>query len=613
MSNQQLKLSFLSLLLYLLCCSSAFAQTTAFTYQGKLSDGGAVPTGTYEMQFKVFDVNGNQQPQPTPVTLNFTVANGNAVSVANGAFTVLLDFGAGVFPGANRFLEISVRHNSSESFVPLAPRQPINSNPYAIRSANAAAADVATNATQLGGVAANQYVVTTDSRLSDARPPTAGSLNYIQNGTSPQAGNFNISGNGTVGNNLTVNAGLNVGGNESVGGTLSAVNLTLSGALNGSGSNLTNLNAGNVSSGTLLPARGGTGLDSAGTAGNFLRSNGTNWTSSRLLAADLPAGSPDYIQNTTKTQPKASFDIGGSGHLGGALRIEANGFIDPETPSLSLSSNGSFQVDAPFLPGGRFTILPNGNVGIGNGAPDEKLDVVGNIKLTGIISGDGSGLTNVTAHTTSNLGLLGSLRWDLLGPKSFAVGTSPIGVAFDGVNIWVANKNSNNVTKLRASDGALQGTFAAGTNPQGVAFDGANIWVANAGSDNVTKLRASDGALQGTFAVGPGPQAVAFDGANIWVANYGSSSNVTKLRASDGALNAVFAVGTGPLAVAFDGVNIWVANFSSNNVTKLRASDGALKETFAVGTNPRGVAFDGATIWVANFDSNNVVKLAAFR
>ena len=36
----------------------------------------------------------------------------------------------------------------------------------------------------------------------------------------------------------------------------------------------------------------------------------------------------------------------------------------------------------------------------------------------------------------------------------------------------------------------------------GVAFDGANIWVANGGSNTVTKLRASDGALQGTFSVG---------------------------------------------------------------------------------------------------------------
>ena len=66
----------------------------------------------------------------------------------------------------------------------------------------------------------------------------------------------------------------------------------------------------------------------------------------------------------------------------------------------------------------------------------------------------------------------------------------------------MANADSSNVTKLRASDGALLGTFTVGTTPYGVAFDGANIWVANSGSDNVTKLRASDGALLGTFTVG---------------------------------------------------------------------------------------------------------------
>jgi DNA-binding beta-propeller fold protein YncE len=36
------------------------------------------------------------------------------------------------------------------------------------------------------------------------------------------------------------------------------------------------------------------------------------------------------------------------------------------------------------------------------------------------------------------------------------------------------------VTKPKASDGTLLGTFNVGTNPLGVAFDGANIWVANA-------------------------------------------------------------------------------------------------------------------------------------
>jgi hypothetical protein len=112
----------------------------------------------------------------------------------------------------------------------------------------------------------------------------------------------------------------------------------------------------------------------------------------------------------------------------------------------------------------------------------------------------------------------------------YSVGTSPRGIAFDGNNIWVANDYSNNVTKIRASDGANLGTFAATTNanPMGIAFDGANIWVANSGSNNVTKLRASDGANLGTFAVGSYPNEIAFDGVNIWVTNANSDS-VSKL------------------------------------------------------------------------------------
>ena len=64
-------------------------------------------------------------------------------------------------------------------------------------------------------------------------------------------------------------------------------------------------------------------------------------------------------------------------------------------------------------------------------------------------------------------------------------------------------------------------------NPVGVAFDGANVWVG--ANDKVYKLRAIDGANLGSFAVGASAVGVVFDGANIWVSSY-SQSNVTKLR-----------------------------------------------------------------------------------
>lgn len=42
-------------LLLTLSAGAAFAQTTSFTYQGRLSDGGTAANGTYDLQFALFD------------------------------------------------------------------------------------------------------------------------------------------------------------------------------------------------------------------------------------------------------------------------------------------------------------------------------------------------------------------------------------------------------------------------------------------------------------------------------------------------------------------------------------------------------------------------------
>jgi len=55
------------------------------------------------------------------------------------------------------------------------------------------------------------------------------------------------------------------------------------------------------------------------------------------------------------------------------------------------------------------------------------------------------------------------------------------------------------VAKVRATDGTVLGTFAVGSGPDGLAFDGENIWVANVDSNTVTKLRARDGARLDDF------------------------------------------------------------------------------------------------------------------
>ncbi len=188
-----------TLAIILLACTDLWAQTTAFNYQGSLQTSGTPANGNFDLQFLLFDAltNGSQ--------LGTTISANNVV-VTNGIFSVTLDFGS-QFQGANRYLEIRIRPSGSQGITILAPRQQINSTPYAVKTLTADTATTAVNATNansLGGIAAGQYVQTTDARMSDSRPPTAGSINYIQNGTALQAASFNVSGNGSIGLKLQV-------------------------------------------------------------------------------------------------------------------------------------------------------------------------------------------------------------------------------------------------------------------------------------------------------------------------------------------------------------------------------------------------------------------------
>jgi hypothetical protein len=105
--------------------SIARAQGTAFTYQGRIHDTGTPVNGVYDLRFAAYGVAGGGTPLAGPVT-------NSAVAVRDGFFTVTLDFGANLFTGAPRWLEVGVRSNGVEPFVDLSPRQALTASPYAL-------------------------------------------------------------------------------------------------------------------------------------------------------------------------------------------------------------------------------------------------------------------------------------------------------------------------------------------------------------------------------------------------------------------------------------------------------------------------------------------------
>ena len=393
---------------------SVHAQTTAFTYQGKLVDNGNLANATYDIQFKLFDT----------VTVGTGVQQGSSVTasvvpIANGIFTVQLDFGASAFPGADRFLEIAIKQPADSTFTTLAPRQPVSSTPYAIRSLKSISADGLSVAcvncitsSQIQNVQGAQITGT----ISVASIPP-GSSNYIQNTTSQQASaNFNISGTGAAntfnassqyqiassrvlsiaGTNNTfagVGAGaVNTGAQNSFFGTSAGTANTSgfsnaffgdnAGATNalgsfnsffGHGAGFTSTASGNAFFGFNAGSGATTGIDNS-FFGRNTGSQSSTGTLNTLIGAHVDTLTGVSLTNATAIGAHARVDASNSLVLGSMAGV--NG--------AAASTNVGIGTSAPAT---RLHVIGNagiiGNLGVGTTAPATNLHVVGNTGITG--------------------------------------------------------------------------------------------------------------------------------------------------------------------------------------------------------------------------------------
>src|SRR6266581_3730051 len=124
------------------------AQGTAFTYQGRLNNGGIPANGFYDLAFSLFTASNSVGQVATTLTNTNTAVN-------NGQFTVLLDFGAGVFTGTNLWLQIGVRTNGGGNFTTLSPLQALTPAPYAIFANTASNLAGTLSSAQLAGTYGN--------------------------------------------------------------------------------------------------------------------------------------------------------------------------------------------------------------------------------------------------------------------------------------------------------------------------------------------------------------------------------------------------------------------------------------------------------------------------
>jgi hypothetical protein len=130
----------LSVFVCLTLCGAAQAQSTAFTYQGRLKNGSQLATGLHDFRFRLFSTaSGGSQVGDTQCADN--------VLVTEGLFATTVDFGQQFASPNQRFLEIEVRVDSgldcadTTGYSLLSVRQPLTAAPLASHAKAAFALD----------------------------------------------------------------------------------------------------------------------------------------------------------------------------------------------------------------------------------------------------------------------------------------------------------------------------------------------------------------------------------------------------------------------------------------------------------------------------------------
>ena len=378
----------LSIVFLVIWSTHIFAESygTAFTYQGQLQYQGSAAQGEFDFMFTLFDSELDGTGVATPVELE-------NVEVADGRFTVELDFGTVIQAADQYWLEIGVRPGESvDAHSLLAPRQYLYPSPrsiFALRSANSDALqghpasdfalslhDHAGQYWLLGGNAGTvpgHFLGTVDNQALELRVNGARALRlepgvsspnvlggYALNAVTGGAQGATVSGGGRdLANNQAAadyaaiggGAGNTVGGYAATVGGGESQNATGSYATIGGGTGNTTpgnsavISGGqnNVASGSWANVSGGSTNDAAAaftsvgggannqSTGNFAVVAGGSYNDAQAKYAAILGGGPSDEGNPTTTNNRVSDDYGAIGGGGGNTAGDGAGTADDAT------------------------------------------------------------------------------------------------------------------------------------------------------------------------------------------------------------------------------------------------------------------------------------------
>jgi S-layer homology domain len=210
--------------------------------------------------------------------------------------------------------------------------------------------------------------------------------------------------------------------------------------------------------------------------------------------------------------------------------------------------------------------------------------------------------------------------WNPQGPNNLALtslGSSLRFVKSDGSDLWVANQDSDTVSRVRASDGKKLSEWNVDVAPTAVLVAMGKVFITGLTSPGrlyeIDPTQAPGFANTVTSSLGGSPAAIAFDGQHVWTANQltsGTPGSVSIVTLSPSSVTTVTTGFSNPFGIIYDGTNIWVTDHGDGTLKKLDSSGNILMSVPLAGA-PTCPAFDGTNIWVPCPNAGSLVVVRA--
>lgn len=192
-----------------------------------------------------------------------------------------------------------------------------------------------------------------------------------------------------------------------------------------------------------------------------------------------------------------------------------------------------------------------------------------------------------------------------------APGPNPQGLAYDGENLWVADRDHRKIYKVSPEDGTPLFSIAFDGELAGTTWDGGKIWQADRTSRTISRIDPESGSIDVSIPVDLPSGDVSglyHEDGGLW---YGLSrlGQARKVKDTDGTFMRAFPTLPDICGLVVQGKFLFYTEPSEGKIHKMHSGAGAILISYRVKGRPTGLAYDGQAFWVADQEAGEVRRL----